>query len=212
MRDISHHVDSVCSGMETTKLIPPDLAKKLLNRDFSNLAQRVHRGGNLSRSERAMLHGMATASLPTATLAENYVELAKILRVTRRTIQNWRKRSDAPKPDANGFHDVAAWREFMRRAKLAGHCSDEEAALRLRRLQAETEEREMRLADRKAAYVSVAEVKKEWCEMTARVARVLRQKFEVELPPLLMGYGAADIQTMNQRAIDEAMTMLHEGK
>ncbi len=96
MRDISHHVDSVCSGMETAKLIPPDLAKKLPNRDFSNLAQRVHRGGNLSRSERVMLHGMATASLPTATLAENYVELAKILRVTRRTIQNWRKRSDAP--------------------------------------------------------------------------------------------------------------------
>jgi hypothetical protein len=118
--------------METAKLIPPDLAKKLLNRDFSNLAQRVHRGGNLSRSERAMLHGMATASLPTATLAENYVELAKILRVTRRTIQNWRKRPDAPKPDANGFHNVAAWREFMRRAKLAGHCSEEEAASLLR--------------------------------------------------------------------------------
>jgi hypothetical protein len=29
---------------------------------------------------------------------------------------------------------------------------------------------------------------------------------------MLMGYGAADIQAMNQRAIDEAMTMLHEGK
>ena len=48
-------------------------------------------------------------------MAENYVELAKILGVTRRTLQNWRKRPDAPKPMANGFHDVAAWREFMAR-------------------------------------------------------------------------------------------------
>ena len=195
--------------------LPAQLAQKLLQRDLANLAQRVHRGDNLSRAERSLLQGMVTAPADaeaSPAVASNFVELAALLGVARRTLQRWRSREDAPKPEANGFHDVAAWREFMRRAKLAGHCSDEEAALRLRRLLAETEEREMRLADRKAAYVSGAEVKKEWGEMTARVARVLRQKFEVELPPLLMGYGAADIQAMNQRAIDEAMTMLHEGK
>jgi hypothetical protein len=113
---------------------------------------------------------------------------------------------------AEGGHEVGAWREFMRSAKLAGHCSEEEAALRLRRLQAETEEREMRLAERKAAYVSVAEVKAEWLRMTARAARVFRHKFEVELPSLLVGLGAADIQARNQRAIDEALTMLHRGE
>ena len=31
--------------------ISPDIAKKLLNRDFANLVQRVQRGANLSRSE-----------------------------------------------------------------------------------------------------------------------------------------------------------------
>jgi hypothetical protein len=35
--------------------LSPDLARKLLTRDFANLAQRVQRGGNLSRPERAML-------------------------------------------------------------------------------------------------------------------------------------------------------------
>ena len=60
--------------------ISPDIARKLLTRDIANLAQRVQRGGNLSRSERAMLQGMAASSGPAqATVAENYVELARIL-------------------------------------------------------------------------------------------------------------------------------------
>jgi hypothetical protein len=41
---------------------------------------------------------------------------------------------------------------------------------------------------------------------------VFRHKFEVELPSLLVGLGAADIQARNQRAIDEALTMLHRGE
>ncbi len=48
----------------------PDLARKLLTRDFANLAQRVQHGGNLSRTERAMLPGMAASSGPAqATVA-----------------------------------------------------------------------------------------------------------------------------------------------
>ena len=98
--------------------LSPDIARKLLTRDIANLAQRVQRGGNLSRSERAMLQGMAATAGHIPTVAENYVELAKLLGVTRRTLQNWRKRADAPKPAANGFHEVAAWREFMRAHEL----------------------------------------------------------------------------------------------
>jgi hypothetical protein len=32
--------------------IAPEIARKLLNRDFANLAQRVQRGGKLNRAER----------------------------------------------------------------------------------------------------------------------------------------------------------------
>ena len=38
--------------------IPPDVAKKLLNRDFANLVKRVQAGGKISRMERAMLQAM----------------------------------------------------------------------------------------------------------------------------------------------------------
>ena len=93
--------------------IAPDLAKKLLSRDFANLAQRVQRGGNLSRSERVMLQIMAATAGQAPAVAADLSDLGRILRVSRSSINRWRKRADAPKPDANGFHDVAAWREFM---------------------------------------------------------------------------------------------------
>ena len=92
-----------------------------------------------------MLQGLASGAGSTATVAENYVELARILGVTWRSLQNWRKRKDAPKAAANGFHEVAAWREFMQRHGLEGHPvgSDAESALRARKLLAEVEEREL---------------------------------------------------------------------
>ena len=43
--------------------IPPDVARKLLNRDFANLVKRVQAGGKLSRTERAMLQSMAATTL-----------------------------------------------------------------------------------------------------------------------------------------------------
>ena len=194
--------------------LSPDLARKLLTRDFANLAQRVQRGGNLSRSERAMLQGMAASSSPAeATVAENYVELARILGVTRRTIQNWRKRSGAPKPAANGFHDVAAWREFMTRHDLKGDApaADEETALRARKLLAEVEERELRLAVKKGDYVSIEEVRQTWTRLVGRAKELLRNKFENELPPILSGLDATAIQEECRRAIDEVLGVLHSG-
>jgi hypothetical protein len=39
--------------------LSPDIAKKLLNRDFANLVARVQKGGKLTRAERAMLGAFA---------------------------------------------------------------------------------------------------------------------------------------------------------
>lgn len=93
----------------------PEFAKRLLNRDFANLVKRVQSGGKLSRAERAMLQGMASgADTGGPAFARNDVELADALKVTWQAIRAWKKFGDAPKPAANGLHDVAQWREFMR--------------------------------------------------------------------------------------------------
>ena len=198
--------------------ISPDIAKKVLSRDFANLIQRVQRGGNLSPSERATLQGMAAAGSAepndTPAFAASYVELAALLGVARRTIQRWRKRKDAPQPADGGFHDVAAWHEFMRRHDLKsdGIATEEELALRLRKLRAEAEERELRVAQKKQLYVSAEDVRQAWTANVESATMLFRSKFEQALPAVLSGFDATGIQDECRRAIDEVLTMLHEGR
>ncbi len=196
--------------------VSPDIAKKLLSRDFANLVGRVQKGGKLTRAERAMLQTLATGSGATPATAASYVELAAILGVTRQSINNWKKRKDAPKPAANGLHDVAEWREFMRRHDLKGSETTEpgdiESSLKARKLLAEVEERELRLGIKRGDYVAVEEVRQAWTELVAQATSMLRKKFEQELPPILSGLDATGIQEESRRAIDEVLTILHQGE
>ena len=146
----SGKLTGVAGRMES---VSPDIAAKLLKRDFTNLVTRVQKGGKLTRAERAMLHSMASGSGSAPPTAGSYIELAAILGVTRQSVHAWKKRKDAPKPAANGLHDVMAWREFMRRHDLKGgepetkEPADIESSLKARRLLADVEERELRLGD-----------------------------------------------------------------
>ena len=196
--------------------VPPDVAKKLLTRDFANLVGRVQKGGKLTRAERAMLQTMATGTGAEPSAAASYVELAAILGITRQSINTWKKRKDAPKAAANGSHDVAAWREFMRRNDLKGgeplnkDAADIESSLKARKLIAEVEERELRLGIRRGDYVAVEEVRQIWTEFVAQATSMLRKKFEQELPPILSGLDATGIQEEARRAIDEVLSILHQ--
>jgi hypothetical protein len=196
--------------------VSPDIAKKLLSRDFANLVGRVQKGGKLTRAERAMLQTLATGSGAAPATAASYVELAAILGVTRQSINNWKKRKDAPKPAANGLHDVAEWREFMRRHDLKGSETTEpgdiESSLKARKLLAEVEERELRLGIKRGDFVAVEEVRQAWTELVAQATSMLRKKFEQELPPILSGLDATGIQEEARRAIDEVLTILHQGE
>ena len=195
--------------------LPPDVARKLLNKDLANLVKRVQHGGKLSRNERSMLQNLATATGENAgpTHVPNMVELAAVLGVSRQSLNQWKKRKDAPKPAANGLHEVAQWREFMKRHDLKGSTAvvDEETALRARKLLAEVEERELKVAVRKGQYVSIEEVRLEWTSLVGKATALLRNKFENELPPILSGLDATAIQEECRKAIDEVLSTLHQG-
>src|SRR5438477_12583188 len=148
--------------------IPPDVAKKLLNRDFANLVKRVQAGGKISRTERAMLQSMAAgAGGDGPAFVRNFVELAAALKVTRQTVNGWKKFEDAPKPAANGLHDVAQWREFMRRRGLKGgeEMPDIQQALKARKLLAEVEERELRLSVKRGEFIPIEQVRGDWTNL-----------------------------------------------
>ncbi len=88
---------------------------------------------------------------------------------------------------------------------------DLEAGLKARKLLAEVEERELRVAVKKELYVPLDLVKEEWTTRVGRAVNLLRNKFESELPPILSGLDAAGIQEECRKGIDEVMSVLHAG-
>ena len=194
--------------------IPPDVAKKLLNRDFANLVKRVQSGGKISRTERTMLQTLAAgAGADGPPFAKNFVELAEALKVSRQAVHAWKKFEDAPKPESNGLHDVAKWREFMRRRGLKGgeEMPDIQQALKARKLLAEVEERELRLAVKRGEFIPIEQVRSDWTNLVGQATALLRRKFENELPPILSGLDATGIQEECRKAIDEVLSVLHAG-
>jgi hypothetical protein len=93
----------------------------------------------------------------------------------------------------------------MRRYELEGAATakNEETALRTRKLLAEVEERELRLAVKKGDHVSIEEVRQTWTRLVGRAKELLRNKFENELPPILSRLDATAIQEKSRRPMVE---------
>jgi hypothetical protein len=195
------------------KELSPDVAGKILDADFQNIVKKVAAGKPLTVAERGRIESRAAGSVETLAYAKTLVELASVLGVTRRTLSTWQKMDGAPKALSNGLWPVADWREFVRLNGLkAGKAPvGNEEALKARKLLAEVEERELRIAVKKGEYVALTKVRKEWIGQVAQATSILRAKFESELPPVLSGLDATGIQKECRRAIDEVLQVLHEG-
>lgn len=193
--------------------IDPEVAGKILDADFQNIVKKVAAGKPLTVAERARIESRAAGSVETLAYAKTLVELASVLGVTRRTLSTWQKMDGAPKALSNGLWPVADWREFVRLNGLkAGKTPvGNEEALKARKLLAEVEERELRIAVKKGEYVALTKVREEWIGLVAQATSILRAKFESELPPVLSGLDATGIQKECRRAIDEVLQVLHEG-
>lgn len=197
------------------EVITPEVADKILDADFANIVKKVKSGKPLSTAERARVQAQAAGSTEELAVAKTVVELAAALGVTRRTLANWRKMPGAPEAAANGSHSVAAWRDFVRANGLKGGAERSGAqteALKARKLLAEVEERELRVAVRKGEYVRTEDVRRSWHTLVGKAISLMRAKFENELPPVLSGLDAQGIREENSKAIDEICRLLHEGE
>ena len=195
-----------------SKELSPDAAEKILQADVHNLIKKVAAGKPMTVAERARIESLAAGSTDSITYAKTLVELAAVLGVTRRTLTTWQKMEGSPKPLSNGLWPVADWREFVRvRGLKAGKVPlGNEEALKARKLLAEVEERELRIAVKKGEYVPLYQVRTEWIGLVAQATSILRAKFENELPPILSGLDATGIQKECRKAIDEVLRCLHE--
>jgi hypothetical protein len=194
------------------KELSPDVAGKILDADFQNVVRKVAAGKPLTVAERSRIEARAAGSTESLAYAKTLVELAAVLGVTRRTLNAWQKMEGSPKPLSNGYWPVADWREFVRvrGLKVGKTPVGNEEALKARKLLAEVEERELRIAVKKGEYVPIHQVRTEWIGLVAQATSILRAKFENELPPILSGLDATGIQRECRKAIDEVLRCLHE--
>jgi hypothetical protein len=197
---------------EGRQVLDPEVAGKILDADFQNVVKKVAAGKPLTVAERSRIESLAAGSNESLAYAKTLVELAAVLGVTRRTLTTWQKMEGSPKPLSNGLWPVADWREFVRvRGLKAGKVPlGNEEALKARKLLAEVEERELRIAVKKGEYVPLHQVRTEWIGLVAQATSILRAKFECELPPILSGLDATGIQRECRQAIDEVLRCLHE--
>ena len=191
--------------------ISAELAGRILDADFQNIVKKVAAGKPLTVAERARIEARAAGSTDTTAYANTLVELASVLGVHRRTLTAWQKIDGAPPAQSNGKWSVADWREFVRirGLKVTRPAPHNEEALKARKLLAEVEEREIKVAIRKGDYIRVQDVRTEWIGLVAQATAILRAKFESELPPVLSGLDATGIQAECRKAIDEVLRALH---
>ncbi|PTY02754.1 hypothetical protein DB346_08235 [Verrucomicrobia bacterium LW23] len=182
------------------------MASRVLEANWRNVVKKVGAGKTLNSTELAVIKARAAGvEHETVTVARDISELARILAVSRQTLYTWKKRPDAPKAHPDGTHNVVAWRLFIREHDLKVGLSPDSEMLKARKLLAEIEDRELRVAQRKGQYVLKAEVEAEWSRRMAVLKNLMYSKVTLELPPLAVGMDAVGIAQLATDTLDAVL-------
>lgn len=149
----------------------------------------------------------SVATTPAATLEE----LAQRVGRSTRTLQRQAKNPDAPKPLPGGLHDVAAWQRFLQehgRDTLPD--SPEVRQLKLRKLLAEVQQREHRVAEMRRQFVDQSAVEERWQVHKERCAAVLDELLD-SFAGEVAGSDAVEISKAGARLVDAFVWRMRSG-
>ena len=120
-----------------------NIGQKILSKDLENIVKKVASGKTLTSAERSLVE-KAYGTSGDVKFAKTIVELSEILGVSRKTIVRLRKLKGSPKPCSDGRHNVAKWRDFVRKHDLKEPDSPEDEELKTRKLLAEVKQAEIK--------------------------------------------------------------------
>jgi hypothetical protein len=145
-----------------------------------------------------------------ASHATTLEDLAQRVGRCVRTIQRARKRSDAPRCTP-GKYSIAAWEKYF-----AEHGRDrlpdnpETRQLKLRKLAAEVEDREHRVAELRRQFVRRSAVDERWQFHTQRCAAVLNEMCD-DFAIQIVGLSAVEIRQHAERFVDHFTMRMRNG-
>lgn len=179
-----------------------NIGQKILSKDLENIVKKVASGKTLTSVERSLVE-KAYGTSGDVKFAKTIVELSEILGVSRKTIDRWRKLKGSPKPCSDGRHNVAKWRDFVRKNDLKEPDSPEDEELKTRKLLAEVKQAEIKLKVMEGTYVAIEKVREVWTAHIGQVRQILESRFLNELPPILTTLDAVQIREKLQEVLDE---------
>ena len=148
---------------------------------------------------------------PQPTTCRTIGELAALVGRSERTLQRHQKKESSPRRLPDGSHDVAAWKRY-----LADNTRDllpdtpEIRALKNRKLLAEVEDREHRVAELRRQFVRRSAVDERWQFHRERCVAVLDEmldKFSVEI----VGLDAVEIRKRAEHFVDHFTMRMRSG-
>lgn len=146
-------------------------------------------------------------------------ELAVCLDVTRESIRKWRQKPGAPKPGPDGRHNVTDWLAFIKEQCEQGGIRTPETwkdadyyELKNREVWLKCEKLQVALEKERGDLVPVSDVQTEIVRCGTHIRNTLRQKFENDLPPRLVGMEAGEIQKVMRDSLDEVLKELSNVK
>lgn len=153
--------------------------------------------------------------LPRPKFVKTWVQLADVLEVDRKSLDNWKKLPGAPRARSDGRKCVVDWLEFIESQIAAGNIRSPESFMDPDKLELQEQERYWKVKRLKLAYdkdrelvIDREEVKGYYVKVAANVKARLRAKFENELPPKYEGLSPGECQKLNRRALDEVLAGL----
>lgn len=193
--------------------VSPEVAQKILEADLINIGKKVAAGKSLTTAERAVIHATqeGTGKREIKPFATTIVELSEQLGVTRRSVTNWIKLEGAPKPAANGEHNVVAWKEFVKaRGLKQSEDGPDRNALQSSKILREVELLDMELAEKRGELVN----KRIFIEDLTRVFAAMKVELEsIELiSPQLAGLPTHEIAKRLREFKNEVLQQLADCK
>lgn len=180
-----------------------DWAKKIM--------EQVDSGKNISetdllRANEILLNEVEKETLPR--FSKNQVELAKIFKVDRKTIQRWRKEPGFPKALSNGKWDNHAIRSWIKvNQKQDAEEVEDLHELKIRQLKLICEKLEHEIQVKRGDYTLNSDVQK-WVTSMIQESKTVLLGIPSKLAPQVAGMSPAEAEIAMKESINEALSHL----
>ncbi len=211
-------------------VLTPEQARSVLQANVRNIVKKAAAGQTLTKLELELLRNFETGEAapvpPTGEWVSSYEKLGAALGLHRASFPRIRKdHPDAPKPRANGDHNLPAWTAFLeanpqikprtepepQSEPAAGPlpaAGSSKSALQLEELRQKVRRLIFKADQEEALYLLKAGVHAWQVEAIERIKETLSVKLKNELPPKLVGLSAPEISLRMDPVIAECCRAL----